>query len=264
VSVDLALADRAVVVTGGASHIGRGIVHAFAEQGARVHIVDLDGERAERTAAEARERGAAGVTVTVTDLSDADACRSAVDGAIAAAGRLDVLVNNVGWTESAFFLEHEPRRWERTWALNLRPALACTHAALAHMRARQAGNVVSIASDAAFGEARQSDYGAMKAGVVTLTKALAREFGRYGIRLNAVAPGLVPPDDRGDLGAHSMWRSAQFNDDQLAAIRRGTPLGRFSTPRDVAQAVLFFASEVTGRQLTGQVLSVSGGAHMPA
>ena len=202
--------------------------------------------------------------MTVADLSTADACRDAVTSAIATLGALDVLVNNVGWTQSAFFLEHDPERWERTWAMNLRPVLACTHAALGHMRERGAGNVVSIASDAAFGEPRQSDYGAMKAGVVALTKSLAREFGRYGIRLNAVAPGLVPPDDPDALGAHSLWRTAQFSDDQLAAIRRATPLGRFTTPRDVAQAVLFFASDVTGRQLTGQVLSVSGGAHMPA
>jgi len=209
--MDLGLAQRCVLVTGGASHIGRGIVHAFAEHGARIHVADIDAPQAERTAAEARALGAALVTVTVADLSSAAACRDTVQAAIAALGHLDVLVNNVGWTVPSFFLEQDAERWDQTWAINLRSVLACTHAALEHMRPRGTGAVVSIASDAAFGEPRQSDYGAAKAGVVALTKSLAREFGRYAIRLNAIAPGLVPPEDAASLGERSLWRESPYS-----------------------------------------------------
>ena len=159
-------------------------------------------------------------------------------------------MNNVGWTAPAFFLEQDVERWDRIWAINLRSVLACSHAALAHMRERRTGCVVSIASDAAFGEPRQSDYGAAKAGVVSLSKSLAREFGRYGIRPQRGRPRPRTAGGRWRLGEDSLWRHMPFSDEQLAAIRRDIPLDRFTTPADVAAAVLFFASDVTGRQLT--------------
>src|SRR6267378_1645899 len=123
--MDLELAGRAVLVTGGASHIGRGIVHAFAAERARVVIADIDAEQAERTAEEARRLGAELASVAVADLSSADACRDVVATAIERLGGLDVLVNNVGRTTPSFFLEQDADRWDQTYALNLRPMLAC-------------------------------------------------------------------------------------------------------------------------------------------
>ena len=109
----------------------------------------------------------------------------AIQQAAEAAGTIDVLVNNMGWGDPSLFLDTDPSRWDRMWRLNLGATIGCSHAALSLMRARRQGAIVSIASDAAQGVPNQAVYGAMKSGVVALTKALAKEFGRYGIRVRA-------------------------------------------------------------------------------
>jgi NAD(P)-dependent dehydrogenase (short-subunit alcohol dehydrogenase family) len=174
-----------------------------------------------------------------------------------------VLVNNVGWNGPAeFFLNLTPERWEQAWRLNLFPTLNATRAALPAMVERREGAIVSISSDAGFGEFRMADYGAMKAGVMSFTRTIAKEYGRYGIRANSVCPGLVIPEP-GDIGEQSLWQQdIGMGEREVANIESGIPLRRRPTAVDIANTVVFLASE-PARQLTGQVLSVSGGFHMP-
>jgi len=127
---------------------------------------------------------------------------------------------------------------------------------------RRSGAIVSIASDAAFGEFRMADYGAMKAGVLAFTRTIAKEYGRYGIRANAVAPGLVIPAES-EIGEGSLWKvNIGMGPKEIQNIESGIPLRRRSEAVDIAWSVLFFASE-RARQLTGQLVSVSGGFAMP-
>jgi len=262
--IDLGLAQKVVVVTGGASNIGRGIVHAFAAQQALVVLVDIDDDKAGQTCAEARELGAAECVYLRADLSGPQDCREVIERAIAAFGRIDVLVNNFGWGDPGLLLNTTSAQWDRLWHLNLEATIACSQAALFDMKARRAGAIVSLASDAAQGVANQSVYGALKAGVVAFTKSIANEFGRYGIRANVVSPGIVYPDP-GAAGARSVWNRGQvvLTEQQIQDTYALSALKRGTAPADIAQAVLFFASEVTARQVTGQLLSVSGGWWMP-
>ena len=260
--MELGLRDQVVIVTGGASNIGRAIARQFAGEGARVAILDRDLAMGERTCEEIRAAGGSAVLLGV-DLTDTDGTAEAIAAVEREQGPVAVLVNNVGWNGPAkFFLDLEPARWEQAWRLNLLPTLNATKAALPAMVARRGGAIVSIASDAAFGEFRMSDYGAMKAGVLAFMRTIAKEYGRYGIRANSVCPGLVIPAAE-DIGSESLWQQdIGFGEREIANIEAGIPLRRRSTADDIAASVLFLAS-APARQLTGQVLSVSGGFAMP-
>src|ERR1700719_582908 len=216
--MDLGLADARVVVTGGASNIGRGIVHAFAAEGARIVINDIDAPQAEKVRAEAKELGASDVNVVIADLTLPRAAEAAVDAASTAWGGLEVLVNNAGWSVPGFIATDTDRdKWQRTIEINLFSAIATTQAAIGPMKAAGRGSIVFIASDAAFGQIRQGVYGASKAAVVALARTTAREHGRHGIRSNIVCPGLVIPEGPEAVGAASLWavgQDAVFNKDQ--------------------------------------------------
>ena len=137
-----------------------------------------------------------------------------------------------------------------------------THAVLPNMVARKSGNIISISSDAAFGDYKVSDYGAMKAGVLSFTRSIAMEYGRYGIRANMITPGMIIPTPQ-EIGEGSLWSvDTGLGPDQMANIETRSALRRRTEAADVAWATLFFASE-RSRQLTGQILSVSGGFQMP-
>src|ERR1700736_3845285 len=167
--MDLGLADARVVVTGGASNIGRGIVHAFAAEGARIVINDIDGTQAEKVRGEAAQLGAADVDVVIADLTKPGAAEAAVGAAQVAWGGLDVLVNNAGWSVPGFIATDTDRdKWQRTIEINLFSAIAATQAAIPVMKEVGGGAIVFIASDAAFGQIRQGVYGASKAGMVAL------------------------------------------------------------------------------------------------
>jgi NAD(P)-dependent dehydrogenase (short-subunit alcohol dehydrogenase family) len=259
------LAGRAVIVTGGASHIGRAIVLAFAGSGAAVVLIDKDGEQAARTAALAVGKGAARADVVVADLLDPAEAARAVREAVGRLSGLDVLVNNVGGPVPAFFRQTSVAQWQAQLDLNLLTPIVATGVALETFVPQRSGSVVSVGSISAWGEPRTAVYGAAKAGLIAFMRTLAKEHGRDGIRFNTVAPGVVLPESADDLGAESIWSDpgqVWQNPDQLESIRRHIPLRKTSTPADVAEAVLFFASERSAGQLTGQVLSVSGGFHM--
>lgn len=265
--MDLGLQGSRVVVTGGASNIGRGIVHAFAGEGARIVISDIDGDQAERVRKEAEALGAAEIVVAVGDLTKPGVADEAVDAAVRRWGGLDTLVNNAGWSVPGFIAKNTDRdNWQRTVEINFFTAIAATQAAIGPMREAGRGSIVFIASEAAFGQIRQGVYGATKAAVVALARTTAREHGRHGIRSNVVCPGLVMPDGPEAVGAESLWSVGQdnvFNEKQMEYLLKDTPLQRLTTAADIAGSVLFLASEVMARQVTGQLFSVSGGYTMP-
>ena len=261
--MELELRGKRVIVTGGGSNIGRAIVHEFAREGAYVAILDRDVPRAEATAQEARGVGAAGASVFAVDLLDRAASRDAMNAAMGALGGVDVFVANVGANKPAFFLETPEESWTQLVELNLMSCMNCTRAVLPRMIEQRSGAIVAIASTAAFGEPRQSVYAGAKAGVIGFVRTVAHEYGRYGIRANLVAPGLVVPE-REAIGAGSLWqeRESVMNDAQIDYVRKGTPLRRLSAAEDIARSVAFLASERAARQLTGQLITVAGGFAM--
>ena len=265
--MDLGLAGARVVVTGAASNIGRGIVHEFAAEGARIVISDIDGPQAAKVRAEAQAKGAADVELAVGDLTTEEGAEAAIGRAVDSWGGIDVLVNNAGWSVPGFVESDRDRdKWQRTIEINLFSAIGTTQAAIPKMREAGGGSIVFIASDAAFGQIRQGVYGASKAAMVALARTTAREHGRHGITSNIVCPGLVIPDGPDAVGSASLWSVGNdnvFNQDQVDYMVKGTPMRRLTTAEDVGRAVLFFASPRAARQVTGQMISVSGGYTMP-
>jgi NAD(P)-dependent dehydrogenase (short-subunit alcohol dehydrogenase family) len=264
--MDLGLAGARVVVTGGASNIGRGIVHVFAAEGARIVISDIDKPQAERVRGEAQAKGAADVEVAIADLTVPGGAESAIGTAVDTWGGIDVLVNNAGWSVPGFIATDTDRdKWQRTIEINLFSAVAATQAAIGPMK-ETGGAIAFIASDAAFGQIRQGIYGASKAAVVALARTVAREHGRHGIRSNVICPGLVIPEGPEAVGESSLWSVGQdnvFNSDQIDYMVKGTPLRRLTTAEDIGRAAAWFCSPTAARQVTGQLISVSGGYTMP-
>jgi NAD(P)-dependent dehydrogenase (short-subunit alcohol dehydrogenase family) len=262
--MDLGLTDARVVVTGGASHIGRAIVLALAREGAAIAIIDRDEAQARRTAEAASAAGRYEVRVVRADVGDRQVAHDACAEAVALLGGVDVLVSNVGYNHPDFFLHMDPSAWDDLLAVNLTAAMACTRAVLPAMIAQSHGAIVATASTAAFGEARQSVYAAAKAGVVAFMRTIALEYGRNGVRANMVAPGLTLPDDPATLGDASLWqnRAAIMNDAQVDYVIRNTPLRRLPKAEDIANAVAFLASDRVARQVTGQLITVAGGFAM--
>jgi 2-hydroxycyclohexanecarboxyl-CoA dehydrogenase len=263
--MDLGLKDQSVVITGGGSNIGRGIVHGFAREGARITIGDIDTVQAEKTAEEARQLGAGAVQVVKTDVTDLAQVQALFAAANDQHGPVDALVNNVGWDKLMFFTQTDPAFWQRIIQINFVGVLNCTSEALKVMVPRNRGAIVSISSDASRqGEAKEAVYGGMKAAVNSFMKTVAKENGRYGIRCNCVCPGVTIPEEQSDVGSSSMWSdpTGMFTPEQLEKVAKALPLRKVGRPADIANAVLFFASPVAAGHVTGQVLSVSGGYSM--
>jgi 2-hydroxycyclohexanecarboxyl-CoA dehydrogenase len=263
--MDLHLAGKTVIVTGGGSNIGRAISLAFARERANVVVAEIDEAQGTKTAADAERLGAKALALR-TDVTQWPSVQGMVREVEQRFGRVDVLVNNVGWTRDALFLEKTREEWEREVQLNLWGMINSTRAVLDGMVARKAGAVVSMGSDAGrIGEFREGVYGACKAGVMALSKSIAREVGKFGIRLNVVCPGMTMPDSEEEIGSLSMWNAqenrAWMTDEMRARIAKAYPLRRVAAPEDVTGAVLFLASDQAGF-ITGQTLSVSGGYTM--
>jgi 2-hydroxycyclohexanecarboxyl-CoA dehydrogenase len=242
------LAGQAAIVTGAGQGIGQGIALALAAEGADVALFDVNPTTAEAVAQSLRKLGRRALALAV-DVTDLARVRAATAEALATFGRLDVLVNNAGWTPNEPFVGSAPETWDRIVAVNYLGALNCTSAALAAMLPRRAGRIVNIASDAArVGTPREAVYAGAKAAVIGFTKSLAAEVARHGITVNVVSPATVDtPLLRGMLTPEQIERREKAN-----------PMGRLGRPEDVAAAVVFFASPGAG-YVTGQVLSVNGG-----
>lgn len=241
------LEGRKALVTGGASGIGAAISTRLAAEGADVFIGDIDDDGAARVAAEA---GAEAIHLDVTDPGSAQS-------AVEAIGALDVLVNNAGTDEFAFFTDTDPALWDRLLSLNLVGVFACTHAVLPEMQAAGYGRIVNIASEAGrVGSKGSAVYSAAKGGVIAFTKVMAREGARFGITANAIAPGPIDTpllrraDEYGEIGARI-----------VETMAGATQLRRLGRPDEVAAAVAFLAAEESS-YVTGETLGVSGGLGM--
>jgi 3-oxoacyl-[acyl-carrier protein] reductase len=242
---------RVAVVTGGARGIGRAICETLAGRGADILIGDLQIELAEQTAHEiaaATGRRVCAVKVNVADFESANAL---IAKSLEEFGRLDILVNNAGVTRDKLVMRMDEADWDIVLSVNLKGTFNCCKAAFRTMMKARYGRIVNISSvSGQAGQTGQANYSASKAGVIGLTKALAREFASRAITVNAVAPGFIPTALTVDL-------PAELKD----AILKATPLGRMGTPEEIAYAVAFLASDEAS-YITGQVLAVDGGMVM--
>jgi len=262
--MDLGLAEKTVIVTGGSSNIGRGITLAFAREGSNVVVADWDEEGGRQTVKLAREYGGK-VLLIQTDVSDFEQCRAMAEQTLDEFGRLDVLVNNAGGNGGAKMLfEDRPKEFDRKemdvcyWGVS-----NCTGAVIHQMIAQRSGRIVNMSSVLALiGGVKSVNYGAVKAAIIGFTKGLAHEVGGYGITVNAVCPGAIFPTSLKDTGEKSAFRDPGFipwqtSEVQEAAIKR-CALGRIGRAEDVANAVLFLASDAAS-YITGHALTVDGG-----
>ncbi|HLB04951.1 MAG TPA: SDR family NAD(P)-dependent oxidoreductase [Gaiellaceae bacterium] len=243
--------DRVALVTGGASGIGKAVVRGLAAEGARVGICDLNAAGAEEVAAEI----GGGALAVAMDVTDTASVRAGVAQVVESLGAPDVLVNAAGWDRVMRFLETDEDFWDRVLAINFRGVVATCHAVLPHMVERGSGAVVNVASEAGrSGSSGEAVYSGAKGAVIAFSKSVAREVARRGVRVNVVAPGLTDTP--------FMQRNIDEGHGKLMeAIVSATPLRRMSTPEEVAEAILFLASD-RASFTTGETLSVSGGLVM--
>lgn len=242
--------ERTIVVTGGASGIGRATALLLAREGARIVIGDIDEAGGQAAAAEAAAGGLS-VAFLPLDLTDP----AAIDGFVGKIGKHapppDGLVNGAGWDQIQPFLDNPPEMWDRILAINLMGAIRLTRALLPGMIAAGRGKIVNIASDAGrVGSMGETVYAAAKGGLIAFTKSLAREMARHRLNINCVCPG---PTDT-PLFQRQPERMKE-------ALTRAIPFRRIARPEEIAEAVLFFLGPRSD-YITGQVLSVSGGLTM--
>jgi NAD(P)-dependent dehydrogenase (short-subunit alcohol dehydrogenase family) len=243
------LNDRVCVITGAASArgIGKATARLFASHGARVAILDLDAGQAEAAAGDLGP-GHVGLACDVTDRA---ACTTAADEIVARLGRIDVLVNNAGITQPLKIMEIGPEHYDAVTDVNLRGTLYMSQAVIPAMRKQGSGAIVcmsSVSAQRGGGIFGGPHYSAAKAGVLGLQKAMARELGPDGVRVNAVTPGLIQTDITG----------GKLTPELKVEIAKGIPLGRLGVADDVANACLFLASDLSA-YITGAVIDVNGG-----
>lgn len=263
--MELGLAGKTVIVTGGASNIGRTITLAFAKEKSNVVIADIDEEQAKKVVKEANALGGKAVAIK-TDVTDYDSVEAMVKKTLEKFGKIDVLVNNVGWVANKLFMKKPREEYMKELTINYLGVINCTRAVLDHMIERKAGKIVNISSDSGrVGEPREAVYSGTKGAVVAFGKAIAKEMGRFGINVNSVCPGATIPEGPGTAGKDSMWAGditvAMIPPETKDKILSQYPLGRLGKPEDTANAAVFLASDAAAF-ITGQTLSVSGGFSM--
>lgn len=250
------LKGKAVLITGASTGIGAAAALAFGKAGARVAVhYNSSRDAAEAVAADIRKAGAEAITVQ-GDVTSTDACRATVGTTVKAFGRIDVLVNNAGGlVQRVPVAELTDALFDEVLQLNVRSALMCIAAAVVPMRAQKAGNIINVTSVAARhgGGPGAVLYAGSKGFVSTMTRGLAKELVPDGIRVNAVAPGVITTP------FHERFSTPEM----LEGFRKTIPMNRIGTADECAGAFLFLASDAMSSYVTGQILEVNGGQYMP-
>lgn len=243
--------NKVAIVTGAARGIGKAIAETLARRGCDVVVADINLELAEETAREIAATTNQKTLAVKVDVSDYASANAMVERALAEFGRVDILVNNAGLTRDKLIMRMEEADWDIVINVNLKGAFNCSKAVVRPMMKQRYGRIVNISSvSGQAGQTGQANYSASKAGLIGLTKALARELASRQITVNAVAPGFVLTALTQDL-----------SDELKEAILKATPLGRMGKPEEIAYAVAFLASDEAA-YITGQVLAVDGGMVM--
>jgi len=257
--MELGLKGKVAIVTGGGRGIGEAICLAFADERTHIVVSDIDFENAKGVAEKIRAMGVKAIPAK-TDVSRAEEARKLVEIAVKELGRLDILVNNAGISPKkqgggpAMTWEIGLEEWDSVMGVNLKGTLFCSQEAVRHMLLKKSGaivNIASIAGKAPFEPmATGAHYDASKAAIINLTQRLASEVAEHGIRINAVAPGRIATP-------MAKFASKEWNQAMLAR----TPMGRFGTPEEIANLVVFLASDAAS-YITGETVNINGGWFM--
>ncbi|MCE1227567.1 MAG: 3-oxoacyl-ACP reductase FabG [Geobacteraceae bacterium] len=240
--------DKIVVVTGGTRGIGRAVSLRFAAAGATVFAAYLNNDQAADKLLQDAAGLAGSITIIKADVSISTGATALIDAAAAATGHLDILVNNAGIIRDGFLAMMAEDDWDAVLRTNLSPLFHCCKWGVRKMMARRSGVIINVSSISGIaGAAGQTNYAASKGAAISFTKSLARELGPMGIRVNAVAAGLIETE-----------MTAGLKQDQVERIVKSSALGRIGQPEEVAEAVAFLASASAG-YVTGQCLVVDGG-----
>jgi len=246
----MSLNGKIALVTGAAQGIGREIALALAADGADVAICDVNIEAAQKTSADIEAKGRRSLATKANVATSADVT-AMMELVVEKFGRIDILVNNAGITRDSLILRMKDEDWDLVLSINLKGAFLCAKSALKYMTKQRSGTIINIASVVgAMGNVGQANYSASKAGLIGLTKSIAREYANRNITANAVAPGFIET---------AMTRAMTENARQELA--KYIPVGKLGTPEDIANAVRFLASPWAS-YITGQVVHVNGGMYM--
>ena len=239
--------DKVVIITGGGSGIGRETGILFAKEGAKVVIADVN-EKAGAETVELIKNAGGEAFFARLDVSNREQAKQVVKETIAKYGRLDVLINNAGIIQDALVVKMTEEQWDKVIDINLKGPFNCIQAVVGQMISQGSGVILNISSIVAlYGNVGQTNYAATKAGLVGMTKTLAKELGKKGIRVNAVAPGFIYTP-----------MTETMPEKILEMMKEKTPLKRLGTPADVASTLLFLASDEASF-INGAVISVDGG-----
>jgi len=242
---------RVAIITGGSRGIGRAIAELMASRGADLVIADYQFELAKNSASEISKQTDQKVIAVEVDVSNLEMAQTMAKTVLDEFGKIDILVNNAGITRDDLLMRMKESDWDDVININLKGAWNCSKAVLRPMMKARYGRIVNISSvSGQAGQAGQTNYSASKAGLIGLTKAMAREVASRGIAVNAVAPGFIPTALTNDLP-----------NDLKDYILSATPMGRMGKPEEIAHAVAFLASDEAS-YITGQVLGVDGGMVM--
>ena len=244
------LKDKNAFITGAAQGIGKSIAMGMAREGANIAIADVNFERAEETAKEIKKMGVKSMAIKL-DVSSQEDVANAFITFTGELGPVDILINNAGITRDSLLMRMKEEDWDAVININLKGTFLCSKEAVKLMAKQRQGKIISISSVVAFmGNPGQSNYSSSKAGLIGLTKTIAKEYAGRGIRANAVAPGFIQT-------AMTEVLSDTVKDEMKKAI----PLGTFGTAEDVTNAVIFLSSSESD-YITGQVIHVNGGMYM--
>lgn len=244
------LKEKVAIVTGASRGIGRVIALAMAAQGAKVVLSARNSEALDKVVDEIKAAGGQALAVS-GDVSNSEDAEKLFSDAVAAFGRVDILVNNAGITRDGLLVRMKDEDWDAVMNINLKGAFVCSRAAAKLMTKQRSGRIINISSVVGeMGNPGQANYCASKAGMLGMTKSMARELAKRSITVNAITPGFIETDMTDEL-------SEKVRNELAAQI----PLGRFGSSDDIANAVIFLASDGAG-YITGQTLGVNGGMYM--